>query len=213
MSPGVAARGHHPHARREGGLALHRFHQPGLGQQEGNTYTGFDVSVAKYVAKELGFEGDKVKFKESPSAQRETLLQSGQVKMIFATYSITDERKQKVSFGGPYFIAGQDLLVKSDNTDITGPETLNGKISDAMCGAKHAEGEHDGKKMTDAECVEACLKHGAKYVFVSGDKVYKIANQDLPGIKANAGKNVTVTGETKGDTVTIAKIEAAKPAK
>jgi uncharacterized protein (DUF2147 family) len=91
-------------------------------------------------------------------------------------------------------------------------ETMNGKISDAMCGAKHAEGEHDGKKMTDAECVEACLKHGAKYVFVSGDKVYKIANQDLAGIKANAGKNVTVTGETKGDTITIAKVEAAKPA-
>ena len=98
-----------------------KFDQPGLGLKEGNDNTGFDVEVARYVAKELGYT--EVEFKESPSAQRETLLQSDQVKMIFATYSITDDRKQKVSFGGPYFIAGQDLLVKADNTDITGPDS------------------------------------------------------------------------------------------
>ena len=101
-----------------------KFDQPGLGLKEGDNYTGFDVEVAKYVAKELGYTD--VEFKESPSAQRETLIQSDQVKMIFATYSITDDRKQKISFAGPYFIAGQDLRVKADNTDTTGPEKLNG---------------------------------------------------------------------------------------
>ena len=50
--------------------------------------------------------------KESPSAQRETLIQNGQVDMIVATYSITDARKEKVDFAGPYFVAGQDLLVQ-----------------------------------------------------------------------------------------------------
>jgi len=114
-----------------------KFDQPGLGQQVGNDYQGFDVTVARYVAKDLGYSD--VTFKESPSAQRETLLQSGQVKMIFATYSITDERKQKVSFGGPYFIAGQDLLVKSDNTDITGPESLNGKKLCSVTGSTSAQ--------------------------------------------------------------------------
>ena len=84
-----------------------KFDQPGLGQQEGSNYTGFDVEVARYVAKELGYTD--VTFKESPSPQRETLLQSKQVKMIFATYSINDDRKTKVSFAGPYFVAGQDL--------------------------------------------------------------------------------------------------------
>ena len=114
-----------------------KFDQPGLGQQVGNEYEGFDVEVARYVAKELGYSD--VTFKESPSAQRETLLQSGQVKMIFATYSITDERKQKVSFGGPYFIAGQDLLVPADNTDITGPESLNGKKLCSVTGSTSAQ--------------------------------------------------------------------------
>ncbi len=114
-----------------------KFDQPGLGQQVGDDYQGFDVAVARYVAQKLGYTD--VTFKEAPSAQRETLLQSGQVKMIFATYSITDERKQKVSFGGPYFIAGQDLLVKNDNTDITGPESLNGKKLCSVTGSTSAQ--------------------------------------------------------------------------
>ncbi|MDN5724783.1 MAG: glutamate ABC transporter substrate-binding protein [Propionibacteriales bacterium] len=116
-----------------------KFDQPGLGLREGSEYTGFDVEVAKYVAKELGYEGDKVVFKESVSAQRETLIESGQVKLIFATYSINDARKQKVSFGGPYFIAGQDLLVAADNTDITGPESLNGKKLCSVAGSTPAQ--------------------------------------------------------------------------
>ena len=114
-----------------------KFDQPGLGLKEGDGYTGFDVEVAKYVAKDLGYT--EVEFKETPSAQRETLLASDQVKMIFATYSITDDRKKKVSFGGPYFQAGQDLLVATANTDITGPETLNGKKLCSVAGSTSAK--------------------------------------------------------------------------
>ena len=113
-----------------------KFDQPGLGQQVGNDYQGFDVTVARYVAKEIGYTD--VTFKESPSAQRESLIESGQVKLIFATYSITDDRKQKVSFGGPYFVAGQDLLVKSDNADITGPDAMNGKKLCSVTGSTSA---------------------------------------------------------------------------
>jgi hypothetical protein len=83
-----------------------------------------------------------------------------------------------------------------------------GRISDAMCNAKHADGEHGTKKMTDRQCVEACVKGGEKYVFVGeGDKVYKIGNQDFAGLKTHAGHEVTVTGDVKDDTVTITKIE------
>src|ERR1700712_5088113 len=79
-----------------------KFDQPGLGLKEGATYTGFDVDTAKYVAKELGYDESKITWKESPSAQRENLLKNGQVKLIFATYSITDARKAEVGFTGPY---------------------------------------------------------------------------------------------------------------
>jgi glutamate transport system substrate-binding protein len=116
-----------------------KYDQPGLGQKVGEDYQGLDVDVAKYVAKELGFEGDKVIFKETPSAQRETAIQGGQVALIFATYSITDARKEKVSFAGPYFIAGQDLLVRADNTDITGPDAMNGKTLCSVTGSTPAQ--------------------------------------------------------------------------
>jgi Ni/Co efflux regulator RcnB len=85
---------------------------------------------------------------------------------------------------------------------------LKGRISDAMCNAKHADGEHGTKKMTDRQCVEACVKSGEKYVFIGeGDKVYKIENQDYAGLKTHAGHEVTVTADEKGDTLTISKIE------
>jgi glutamate transport system substrate-binding protein len=116
-----------------------KYDQPGLGQKVGEDFKGLDVDVARYVAKDIGFEGDKVIFKETPSAQRETAIQGGQVALIFATYSITDERKKKVSFAGPYFIAGQDLLVSADNADITGPEAMNGKTLCSVTGSTPAE--------------------------------------------------------------------------
>lgn len=114
-----------------------KFDQPGLGLKEGDSFSGFDVQVANYVAKALGYT--QVEFKESPSAQREDLLMSEQVKMIFATYSITDARKEKISFAGPYFIAGQDLLVSANNSDITGPESLNGKKLCSVAGSTSAK--------------------------------------------------------------------------
>jgi hypothetical protein len=92
-------------------------------------------------------------------------------------------------------------------------ETWTGAISDSMCGAKHQAGEHTGKKMTDRDCTEACIKGGAKYVFVSGDKVYTIANQDFAGLKTHAGHTVKLTGEMKGDSVTVSKIEMPKTTK
>jgi|SRR6478609_10894745 len=140
-----------------------KFDQPGLGYQDGSTYTGFDVDVATYVADKLGYSADQIEWVEAPSAQRETLLQTGQVDMIFATYSITDERKETVAFAGPYFVAGQDLLVAEDNTDITGPESLEGKNLCSVTGSTSAQRIKDeyasGVQLLErpgyAECVTA----------------------------------------------------------
>src|SRR5690349_18404500 len=106
-----------------------KFDQPGLGMKNPDgKMSGFDVDVATYVAGELGYAPDKIEWKESPSSQRENLIQNGQVSFIAATYSITDARKEKVSFAGPYLITGQSLLVRADNNDITGKASLDNKI-------------------------------------------------------------------------------------
>ena len=87
-------------------------------------------------------------------------------------------------------------------------QTWTGKISDSMCGAKHDTGaEHAGKKMSDRECALACVKdHNAKYVFVSGGKVYNVGNQDFAALQQHAGHTVKLTGEMSGDTITVSKI-------
>ncbi len=93
---------------------------------------------------------------------------------------------------------------------LAADKTWNGRITDSMCGAKHkAVEEHkEGKKMTESDCVKACVEgHGGKYAFVSDNKVYKIQNQDFEGLKTHAGHSVALTGEMKGDTITVSKIE------
>lgn len=116
-----------------------KFDQPGLGFKDGDKYTGFDVDVAKYVANELGYSEDKIEFVSAPSANRETLLETNQVDMIFATYTINDARKERVGFAGPYFIAGQDLLIRTDDTSITGKDSLDGKNLCSVTGSTSAE--------------------------------------------------------------------------
>jgi len=94
-------------------------------------------------------------------------------------------------------------------TAVAADKTWNGTISDNMCNAKHASGdEHGAKKMSESDCVKACVDgHGAKYVFMTGGKSYKIENQDFADLKAHAGHKVALTGEMKGDTITVSKIE------
>lgn len=102
-----------------------KFDQPlfGLKGLDGKP-VGFDVEVAKIVAAKLGIPADKVTYTETPTRIREEVVQNNQVDIVVATYTINAARKEKISFAGPYYVAGQDLMVKNDNTTITGPESL-----------------------------------------------------------------------------------------
>ncbi|HEX4249779.1 MAG TPA: glutamate ABC transporter substrate-binding protein [Pseudonocardia sp.] len=103
------------------------FDEPGLGVKDGTSYRGFDVDTATYVANALGVPDANITWKEANADDRVQLLVNGQVDLVFSTFSITDARKQQVDFAGPYFTAHQDLLVRRNEEEITGPETLNGR--------------------------------------------------------------------------------------
>ncbi len=173
-----------------------KFDQPGLGYQDGSEYTGFDVDVATYVAGKLGYEPDQIEWVQAPSAQRETMLQNGQVDMIFATYSITDKRKEVVAFAGPYFVAGQDLLVAADDDSISGPEDLEGKNLCSVTGSTSAQRIKDeyasGTNLLEqpgyGECVTA-LVAGTVDAVTTDD----IILAGLASLPANEGK-VKVVG-------------------
>ncbi|WP_329326395.1 glutamate ABC transporter substrate-binding protein [Streptomyces luteogriseus] len=116
-----------------------KFDQPGLGQKTPQGYAGFDVDVATYVAKKLGYNADQIEWKEAKSADRETMLQRGDVDFIAATYSITPERQEKVDFAGPYLLAHQDVLVRSDDNSIKSPADLNNKKLCSVTGSTSAQ--------------------------------------------------------------------------
>ncbi|WP_137991826.1 glutamate ABC transporter substrate-binding protein [Streptomyces vilmorinianum] len=117
-----------------------KYDQPGLGlQTPDGTYTGFDVDVATYVAKQLGYDPGDIEWKEAKSADRETLLQRGDVDFIAATYSINDQRAEKVDFAGPYLLAHQDVLIRADDNSITKPEDLNNKKLCSVTGSTSAQ--------------------------------------------------------------------------
>lgn len=110
--------------------------QPGLGLRGSDgRYQGFDVDVATYVAGRLGVRASAVKFVETPSKVREGSIQQGKVDLIFATYSITAERKTKVGFAGPYYVAHQDTLVRSDDAGVNNVRDLAGRKLCAVTGS------------------------------------------------------------------------------
>ncbi|AWZ24861.1 glutamate-binding protein [Rhodococcus pyridinivorans] len=174
-----------------------KFDQPGLGlRNPDGSFSGFDVEVAKYVAGQLGVSEENIEFKEAPSAQRETLIQNGEVDYIVATYSITDSRKEKVDFAGPYFIAGQSLLVRADDTEITGPDSLNGgKRLCSVAGSTPAQNVKDNYAQdvqlqefdTYSLCVEA-LRNGAVDAVTTDDII-------LAGYAAQSPGDFKVVGE------------------
>ncbi|MET9764956.1 glutamate ABC transporter substrate-binding protein [Streptomyces sp. NPDC006372] len=120
-----------------------KFDQPGLGQKTPQGYAGFDVDVATYVAKKLGYKEDQIEWKESKSGDRETMLQRGDVDFIAATYSITPERQEKVDFAGPYLLAHQDVLVRADDNKIKSPKDLNNAKLCSVTGSTSAQNVKD----------------------------------------------------------------------
>jgi glutamate transport system substrate-binding protein len=91
-----------------------KFDQPGLGFRNPATGRpeGFDIEMAEIVATGLGLDPDRIRYREAVSADREHLIVTGRVDIVIASYSITDERRRIVGQAGPYYLTGQQILVR-----------------------------------------------------------------------------------------------------
>lgn len=117
-------------ARKRGHLVVGaKEDQPYMGEKDPatGTYSGFDIEIARMMAASLGFDPATIRFRTISSANRETALQNGQIDYYVGTYTINANRKKLVGFAGPYYLAGQSLLVRTDENDIRGPQDLDGK--------------------------------------------------------------------------------------
>jgi glutamate transport system substrate-binding protein len=145
-----------------------KFDQPLFGQKnlEGKV-EGFDAEIAKIIVGELGIDPSKIEWVEAVSANREPFIQQGKVDFVVATYTINDKRKKVVDFAGPYYVAGQDIMVKKGNPlGIKGPDDLAGKKACSVAGSTPAENirtKYPQVKLTEfdvySKCAEA-LKNG-----------------------------------------------------
>lgn len=100
-----------------------------------NGVRGFDAGLYQLLARYILGDESKYELTQVDSSTRESVLTSGQVDAVFATYSITDARKEVISFAGPYYTSKQAVLVKAGNTDITGVDDLAGKIVATQSGS------------------------------------------------------------------------------
>ncbi len=100
-----------------------------------NGIRGFDAGLYQLLARYI--LGDETKFEltQVNSSTRESVLTSGQVDAVFATYSITPSRQEVISFAGPYYTSQQAVLVKNGNTEIAGVDGLADRIVATQAGS------------------------------------------------------------------------------
>ncbi|WP_084846147.1 glutamate ABC transporter substrate-binding protein [Prescottella equi] len=198
-----------------------KYDQPGLALREPDkTMTGFDVEVAKYIANYLGVPESGITWREAPSAQRENLIKNGEVDFVVGTYSITDNRKKVIDFAGPYYVAGQSLLVRADDDSITGAESLQGgkklcSVSGSTPAQKIAK-SYPGVQLQQfdsySSCVEA-LHRGKVDALTTDDIILAGYAAQYPGEFKLAGQPFTTelygVGLPKGETDARMKINDA----
>lgn len=153
-----------------------KFDQPLFGLMGlDNKPQGFDVEIAKIIAGELGIKPENIEWVEAVSANREPFIENGQVDIVVATYTINDKRKEVVSFAGPYYTAGQDLLVLTGNPDgIKGIDDVKGKKVCSVTGSTSAQNLKDaGVEVIETDTYSNCLTplRQGEVVAVSTDNV------------------------------------------
>jgi glutamate transport system substrate-binding protein len=138
-----------------------KFDQPlfGLAGPDGEP-VGFDVEIGKLIAAELGIPADGITWTETVSANREPFIQNGEVDLVVATYTINDKRKEVIDFAGPYYEAGQDLLVLAGTDDISGPEDLTDKVVCTVTGSTSFVNisEYPTARIMEAATYSECLE-------------------------------------------------------
>jgi len=96
---------------------------------------GFDAGLYQLLANYILGDSSKYEVTQVTSSTRESVLTSGQVDVVFATYSITPARAKIISFAGPYYVSKQGILVKKGNKKIKGIDDLAGKIVATQAGS------------------------------------------------------------------------------
>lgn len=173
-----------------------KFDQPGIGYLAPgeDAPEGIDMEIAKIIVGKLGIAPEDITWKETVSDNREPFLQNGTVDIVIASYSITDKRREVVGQAGPYYVTGQQLLVREEDKDkITGPDDLEGVKVCSVTGSTSIETvtEEYGAKPVPFDTYSACvtqLQNGSVDAVTTDGAI-------LLGYAAQAPDELEVVGE------------------
>jgi glutamate transport system substrate-binding protein len=154
-----------------------KFDQPGLGFRNLATRRpeGFDIRMAEIVAAALGLTPNQIEYVETVTPDREGNLRTGRVDIVVASYSITDAHRQEVGQAGPYYVTGQQLLVReADKNTINDPDRLAGVRICSVTGStsvarvRERYGSQIVEFRTYTECVRSLLAKAVDAVTSDG---------------------------------------------
>ncbi|MEZ4552743.1 MAG: glutamate ABC transporter substrate-binding protein [Dehalococcoidia bacterium] len=171
------------------------FDQPGFGLEDATTgrLDGFDVALGRAIGDALGLDEEQVSFVEVQSGTRIPSLNEGRVDLVIATMTITEERRREVDFSRPYFLAGQSLLVRRENTSIRSVGDLNGRI---VCTVPESTSERNVREraaqaelltLEDFGACVAALNDGRAEAVTSDDVVLAGFAREDPSLKLAGG--------------------------
>jgi len=137
---------------------------------ETNIHEGLEIDIAKLIAKELLGDSNAVKLVGITAQTREAMLDNGELDMVIATYTITEERKKMFHFAGPYYQDAIGFMVLkgsaiSNMNDLAG-KTVGfaqfGTAESALTEEVAARGIHIGfqKYASYPEVIAALLSGG-----------------------------------------------------
>jgi glutamate transport system substrate-binding protein len=161
-----------------------KYDQPGIGFKSAtdDMPVGFDPEMGKILAASLGIAPEDITWKETISDNREPFLQNGEVDLVIASYSITPDRREVVGQAGPYYVTGQQLLVKKgsdiqDVADIKGKEVCSVTGSTSLDNAE-AKGAKPRGFDTYSECRDQVLNDSIEAMTTDGSILLGYAAED-----------------------------------
>lgn len=155
-----------------------KFDQPGFGQKDAATgkIEGFDVDMAKAIGAALGLKENQIEFVEAVSANRIPFLQEDKVDLVIATMTINADRKTQIEFSRPYYLAGQSILVKKDNTTIKTVTDLGGKN---VCSVSGSTSETNVKTKAPTANLLSLANYSACVSSLKDGRVEAVSTDDI----------------------------------
>ncbi|WP_433510918.1 transporter substrate-binding domain-containing protein [Nonomuraea sp. CA-143628] len=181
---------------------------PSVGVRKSDgSFEGFDVDVARYIAQKLGKD---FTFIPVLASDREKVLLNGKADLVLATYTISQDRKAKVLFAGPYHISYQDILVRPDEPSIKNVRDLKGRKICQVKGSNATQRVLEERKVAaevvpvdDYAACLAALKDRRLDAITTNDVILAgLAVQDGSGLRlvnAQFNEQRTGVGMHKGD--------------